>query len=78
MGRCQQSLTHYRLNRHGAVHQADTGVGGVAVDTGVGEGGVLVAAELQDDVVHLINANYRQLFCFIDENLYIFAPTKNG
>lgn len=35
MGRCQQSLTHYRLNRHRAVHQADTGVGGVAGGGGV-------------------------------------------
>ena len=78
MGRCQQSLIHYRLNRHRAVHQADTGIGGVAVDAGVGEGSVFVAAELQDGIVHLINANYRQLFWFIDENLYIFAPTKNG
>lgn len=73
MGRCQQSLIHYCLNRHGAVHQPDAGVGGVAVDAGVGEGGVLVAAEFQDGVVHLINTNYRQLFWFIDENLYIFA-----
>ena len=52
MGRCQQSLIHYRLNRHRAVHQADTGVGGVSVDAGVGQGGVFVAAKLQDNVFH--------------------------
>ena len=46
-------LAHHRLDRHGAVHQPNAGVGGVAVDTGVGEGGVFVAAELQDGVVHL-------------------------
>ena len=54
---------HQRLHRHRAVHQADAGVGGVAVDTSVGEGSVFVAAELQDGVVHLIEeTNYRQLF----------------
>ena len=44
---------HHRLYRHSAVHQPDAGVGGVAVDAGVCQGGVLVAAELQDGVVHL-------------------------
>ena len=34
-----QSLIHHRLHRHGAVHQSDTGVGGVAVDAGVRQGG---------------------------------------
>ncbi|MBO4488517.1 MAG: hypothetical protein J5741_02530 [Bacteroidales bacterium] len=33
------SPIHQRLNRHGAVHQADAGVGGVAVYTGVGQRG---------------------------------------
>ena len=54
---------HQRLNGHRAVHESDAGVGGVAVDAGVGEGSVFVAAELQDGVVHLIEeTNYRQLF----------------
>ena len=30
---------HHRLHRYGAVHQPDAGGGGVAVDTGVGQGG---------------------------------------
>ena len=30
---------HQHLNRHGAVHQPDAGVGGVAVGGGVGQGG---------------------------------------
>lgn len=54
---------HHPLNGHRAVHQPDAGVGGVAVDAGVGEGGVFVAAGLHDSVVHLIEeTNYRQLF----------------
>ena len=50
----------------------------MAIDAGIGQGGILVVAELQNGVVHLIKSNYRQLFLFIDENLCIFAPTKNG
>ena len=37
---------HHRLYRHGAVHQPDAGGGGVAVDAGVGQEGILVATEL--------------------------------
>ena len=44
---------HQRLDRHGGVHHPDEGEGGVAGGGGVGQGGVLVAAELQDNVVYL-------------------------
>lgn len=45
--------TYQRLYGHGAVHQANAGVGGVSVHTGIGKGGILVAAEFQDGVIHL-------------------------
>ena len=76
MARSIHLTTHQSLYRHCAVHQPDAGVGNLAGGGGVGQGGVLVAAEFQDGVVHLIKSNYRQLFLFIDENLCIFAPTK--
>ena len=47
------AIPQHRLNRHGAVHQSDAGVGGVAVYAGVFQRGILVAAELQDGIVHL-------------------------
>lgn len=47
------AIPQHRLNGHSAVHQADAGVGGVAVYAGIFKRGILVAAELQDGVVHL-------------------------
>ena len=42
---------YQRLYRHGAVHQADAGVGGVAVDAGIGKGGVWRRSLYEDHVI---------------------------
>ena len=67
-------LIYQRLNRHRAVHQADAGGGGVAVHAGVGQRGILIAAEFQDGVAHLkknqIIGNYSELLTKICISLH--------
>jgi len=46
-------LIHQRLYRHGAVHQADAGVGGVAVEDKKGESWIVVTDMTKDDLFNL-------------------------
>ena len=53
------AIPQHRLNRHGAVHQADAGVGGVAVYTYFGK--LLVGEKY-----YMSRDNYLQILCSLD------------
>lgn len=65
------SSTHQRLNRHRAVHQADAGVGGVAVYAGVGQGSILIAT-----VTHASSISTQVLFPNYEGNPWRQDPPR--
>ena len=78
---------HQHLNRHGAVHQPDAGVGGVAVGGGVGQGGAgwrlraeqATEGEVVDEDVHRFaddNINFGKDYARTPKNC-TFAASKS-